>query len=529
MPRKLKSQRLNIFLLKENVGIDQVLTEEHSHSTAYPLLETLPFSGEIRTKASKSHPPGWLSFLQSGTNSTLDGLLSQSPSSLLSILVDGRVFCIAYGSARHWIRDENIERRFGMLVTLNSVHHKGVRSVDREEFDTITKMTRSQTSVSSSIDNFGLNIQRDLVRSVTGEPEDTTFALHVTGADNLILHGPVLFQNLHEKCREAFRLFQENTYKERYAWIDNFQRVRDQGIIESLEDEMSNIIRAGTFENIFLTPPHLGDTQEQYEFKYPSRRDSHSDLRLDDFLEGRDLNELSVEWLKKHHIREYINGGSEPSRKFPVFNAMIYETRKNNKLFALSHGEWFEIDQDYVQQVTTELESIPEHHALALPCAEVGEKEADYLERVATQALGSIELLDQKNVLYGGGHSSIEICDLLTEDRNFIHVKAKTKSSTLSHLFSQGLVSAQVLREVRFRELASEQCTTHNHIFEVEDFRPSDHAVTYAIITTATTDIKAALPFFSKQSLANAARELRNMQYSVYIKKIPIAAQTAAA
>jgi uncharacterized protein (TIGR04141 family) len=525
MPRKSKSQRLNIFLLKEHVGIDQVLSEEHSHLRAYNLIDTLPFSGEIRVKPSDSHPPSWLSFLQSGTRSIIEGLSSQSPSSLLSILVDGRVFCIAYGSARHWISEENIERRFGMLVTLNSVHYKKIRSVDREEFDTITKMTRSQTSVSSSIDNFGLNIQRDLVRSVTGEPEDATFALHVTGADNLILHGPVLFENIHEKCRETFLLFQKTSYKDRYPWIDNFQRVRDKSTIDNLEDELSEIIRNGALENVFLTPPNLGDTQEQYEFRYPTRKISHPDLRLDDFLQDRNREELTVEWLKKHHIREYINGGSEPSRKFSVFDALIYETRRENKLFALSHGEWFEIDQDYVDQVTAELDLIPEHQDLDLPSAGIGEKEAAYLERVAAAANGTIELLDQKNVQYGGGHSSIEICDLVTTDRNFIHVKAKTKSSTLSHLFSQGLVSAQVLREVKFRQLASEKCTTHNHIFDVEDFKPSDHAVTYAIITGATDDIKDALPFFSKQSLANAARELRNMQYGVYIKKIPIVAQ----
>lgn len=74
-----------------------------------------------------------------------------------------------------------------MIVTLNVVHPDRIRSVDREEFDKIQRKTRSQTSISSNIDSFGLNIQRDLVRSVAGQPEDTTFAAHVTGADNLIM------------------------------------------------------------------------------------------------------------------------------------------------------------------------------------------------------------------------------------------------------------------------------------------------------------------------------------------------------
>ena len=523
MHRKLKSQRLNIFLLKESVTIDQVLSKEHKQLKAYVLLDTLPFSGELRVKVSFTHPPGWLSFMQSGASMPIEGLFNQNASALLSILVDERVFCIAYGSSRHWIDDENIERRFGMLATLNSVHYKKIRSVDREEFDTITKMTRSHTSVSSSIDNFGLDIQRDLVRSVTGEPEDTTFGLHITGADNLILHTPVPFEQLHEKCRTAFQLFQSVSYKERYAWIDNFKRVRDKSLIETLETDLLGVLQNGPLDNVFLTPPNLGDMQELYEFRYPNSKKSYPDLRLENFLEGRSRREFTLEWLKKHHIREYMNENKEPSRKYRVFDSIIYETKRENKLFALSHGEWFEIDQDYVQQVENELALIPEHPHLILPDANHGEREPVYLARVVADANGSIELLDQKPVQYGGGQSSIEVCDLLTEDRNFIHVKAKTKSSTLSHLFSQGLVSAQMLREVEFRQLAKAKCVTHNHIFEVEDFKPSDHAVTYAVITSAPNSIKDALPFFSKQSLANAARELRNMQYSVYIKKILIA------
>jgi uncharacterized protein (TIGR04141 family) len=57
-------------------------------------------------------------------------------------------------------------------------------------------------------------------------------------------------------------------------------------------------------------------------------------------------------------------------------------------------------------------------------------------------------LLDADPVIYGGGRSAIEICDLLSTDRVFVHVKAKTKSSTLSHLFAQGLNSAQAFRDV---------------------------------------------------------------------------------
>lgn len=63
---------------------------------------------------------------------------------------------------------------------------------------------------------------------------------------------------------------------------------------------------------------------------------------------------------------------------------------------------------------------------------------------------------------------------------------------------------------------------THTFIFDGEP-RISDHTVTYAIVTKAPGDLREALPFFSKQSLANAASELLNMGYQVRLKKIGVA------
>ena len=99
-----------------------------------------------------------------------------------------------------------------------------------------------------------------------------------------------------------------------------------------------------------------------------------------------------------------------------------------------------------------------------------------------------------------------------------------TKSSTLSHLFAQGLKSAQAFRDMRFRELASAICpATHRFVFQGEP-RISDHTVTYANITQAEGNLREALPFFSKPSLANPARKLLDMRYQVRLKKIPVKA-----
>lgn len=189
----------------------------------------------------------------------------------------------------------------------------------------------------------------------------------------------------------------------------------------------------------------------------------------------------------------------------------------------LTRGEWFEIDEDYVQQVTREVETIPDAEALQLPNARPSEIEKDYNKRAAANGEGTFALLDMRTVRYGG--SPIEVCDLLSTDRSFIHVKVSTKSSTLSHLFNQGLNSAQAFRNCEFRTLAAEKCQhSHKHLLNVEadNLRTTDYSVTFAIISRAPDSIKDSLPFFSKQSLANASREIKNMGYQVFVKKIPV-------
>ena len=528
MLKKASKQRLNIFLLKDEATLDTAVQKDVAGTKFFPISEEFSFPGTIWVKSAPSKPPKWKSFLQEGTESNLTDIFTQTASALIALESNNRVFCITFGSARHWIEDEKIERRFGMLVTLNTVQYDKIRSVDREEFETITRMTRSQTSISSPIENFGLDVQRDLVRSVTGEPEDKSFATHVTGADNLILSIAIEFGDLAKKCAEALDHFKEEKYKVRYGWIDNFQRVQDKALIKSLEESLFESLQNQNSENIFLSPPILIDTQESHEFRYPSQKKTsmaYADLRFADLLKHFDRARLSIEWMKKHKIREFTVDTDTVVREFSVYDSVVFESSRENKLYALSQGEWYMIAQDYVTQVIQELSSIEDHPNLVLPDALPDENESVYNKRVFDESAGALAHLDRKMVMYGGGQSSVEICDLLSLDRNFIHVKAKTKSSALSHLFAQGLVSGQVMREPKFRELALKKCeeTSHHHLFSNENFQPSEHDVTYAIITSAEIPIKNALPFFSKQSLVNAARELRNMGYKVWIKKIPIA------
>lgn len=80
-------------------------------------------------------------------------------------------------------------------------------------------------------------------------------------------------------------------------------------------------------------------------------------------------------------------------------------------------------------------------------------QKGDYIKRVAKGAPRQFAVMDQKTIAHGGGQSTIEFCDLYSASKDILHLKRYGQSSTLSHLFSQGLVSGELFRmEAAFRK-----------------------------------------------------------------------------
>jgi uncharacterized protein (TIGR04141 family) len=130
--------------------------------------------------------------------------------------------------------------------------------------------------------------------------------------------------------------------------------------------------------------------------------------------------------------------------------------------------------------------------------------------------------LDRRLIKPTGATTKIEACDFLGRGREIIHIKDKTSSSRLSHLFSQGTVSARVLaidppsRDKVRAEVTAMQGETGQTGYEdiipkaEEDFTRSDFTVVYGVIVASD---KPKLPFFSLVSFRQAARDLDALGY----------------
>jgi uncharacterized protein (TIGR04141 family) len=157
-----------------------------------------------------------------------------------------------------------------------------------------------------------------------------------------------------------------------------------------------------------------------------------------------------------------------------------------------------------------------------LPAADQGTDEDSYNLKAAA-AIDAL-CLDKKFV-YDGGPDKMEVCDILTRDGGFIHVKHRGSSSTLSHLFTQGLNSAErLLQDPDFRRKAREVVAAEDEafadVFTEDRPSPESHQITFVVITRSDRDTPLTLPFFSVVSLRAAASRLRGYGFPVSVAAV---------
>ena len=189
----------------------------------------------------------------------------------------------------------------------------------------------------------------------------------------------------------------------------------------------------------------------------------------------------------------------------------------------LNDGKWFSVAKDFVERTNKDFAAIP-LSGLTLPEYHGGGEGAYNASVAATQPAVYDLLDDKKKIMHGGGHGQVEICDLLSINRELIHVKMYGKSSVLSHLFSQGFVSGQLIQiDASFREKVCEQLApTHKGLIDIGSKPAQDtFTVVYAIISDAPGP-NLYLPFFSRVNLNNTQKILRGYGFKVELLKIVV-------
>jgi uncharacterized protein (TIGR04141 family) len=475
--------------------------------------------GELFVQHREASTPAWASLFDGQVPATEIGEVSNTAAALL-VRVKNRIMAVTFGFGRHLLDEARVEARFGLKATLNSVAPNKIRSIDKASFDALHRQTRTQASRTATAEEFGVDIEQDLVRAITGIPTDTTLGNMLSGLDALHASVTVSLPTLPELLRQYFAKYESKDYQTSFPWIDNISEIGDQRTLDTLWREVSDRIKAQDWRNVQLVLPAIIDWNLVAGFRYGQRDKNarHSDLEISHWAEEQaDLANIDGDRLRRMSVY-CINADFEPLYEWPLHKCLYSEASIGKEDFVLSNGSWYRIERNFAASVTAEVGAIPRHQG-RLPVCDLP-TETLYNSSVA-KANPDLLLMDRKQIHYGGGRSSIEFCDLLSRNQELIHLKWYGGSAVLSHLFAQGLVAGELFAsDPDFRKKLNAKLSPG---FRLKDPRvrpdPTKYTIIYGIIDFDRNITE--LPFFSRINLRAAARRLRGLGYQVRYALIP--------
>jgi uncharacterized protein (TIGR04141 family) len=394
--------------------------------------------------------------------------------------------------------------------------------VDVHTVEELTLHTGRQTSRSSGLEAFGVDVVRDLLRAVRGEPRDQDLARRLGGSDGLRFESAVELPDLGDKCRDLLAMFESESYKTAFAWYDHLRPVSDPAQIAALDERLLAALVGDRQHQPHLAPPEPLDWDSVEGLTFSKQRDSipGSELELDDYLLAvGDLHELSRDDLHRDRVAEWRTGATRGEERWSVYDCLVFETEADGAVFVLTRGRWFRVDRLFARLVKKRVTSLPQA-PIELPNARPDETREDLYNARAARECGLI-LMDRKTASATGARGQVELCDLMSTDGFFVHVKRWSRSSTLSHLFLQGTVSADTyLSDAGFRKKMRARLKkidpSYGELIPTEAPDRASIKVVYCVV--GKPGGAGTLPFFSQLALDEASRHLGLLGVGVYTR-----------
>ena len=262
-----------------------------------------------------------------------------------------------------------------------------------------------------------------------------------------------------------------------------------------------------------------GITGEPYDIRYGSHISGKDSLVVAVFMDLSELKDPTTNIYQKIR-RDRLYAMNVEGTSFAIcsiYSALVFQTEYEGQNYILCAGTWYQVETSFFNQVNNFIRTRVTISDIVLPNCPKDKHEGDYNEQVAS-ADANLCLMDKKLVSVEGGPKQIEACDLFSKDKKFIHVKNKGQSAQLSHLFSQGKVSAECFAsDEKYRKQVSDLVIAKfgDTIFDyTAKPQSNEFEVVYAIIDEKESSLEDKLPFFSKVNLMLAVQELDRMHFS---------------
>ncbi len=528
-------------MLQKGVTAETALKKDHD-------LEEVPSTvGRLFVGQNPATPPNWTTFLIHYSADLGARLRTQSCSAVLIIEAGAdrkkRLFAVCFGQGHHALNDDAIQRGFGLKVVLNSVSRNHLRTLDTASLDTTVMQRRVQASRDSDLSAFDLDANSNLLRLASGTPKMGDFATALAGKDALNLRAAVAPEKLTDHCGTALKLYESSDYKKDFAFIDYVRPVGERPLNEELDAiafaELKCMV-AGDVSDLHLAIPDILSPDAYLEVGYfgaglsPGQKTSYAEISIDDYVKEivkgdftqiADMSELK----SSHEIRVVTDGEGDKSHKRKLYTCFVYEAQLRNDLYVLFDAQWYLVSRDYYKQINDAFAALLK----SAFCKKTNAlNERDFIEELEKEP-GLISMDQTKVFPKGASRAALEPCDFLSCTKQLIHLKDGHSSAPLSHLWNQGLVSAEAfVSDDTFRKGFRSETQKREKRFGKQGFAkllpngrsklvPSDYTVVFGVMRHPyAASGQVGLPFFSKVALRAAAERITLMGFPVEVHLI---------
>jgi uncharacterized protein (TIGR04141 family) len=468
---------------------------------------------------------------------------------VLLLAIDRDTYALSYGSGHRLIPDDLKDQRFGLSFLIRRLDSDQVRDLVRRRANARGRTDSTVVAAGAPVWMLGVAENVEIIRRVGGRAKDlkVTFSsaddrpVIVEGSVGIRMRFGVKPDALVADIRECARVCRDEQPDPALEFIEYVQPVADADTRTLLDLELETLLAdtvADCGEQLLPVIPtavleHYGVARSFTVRIGNARCGAVPSLELADILRRTQLQPAGERVNALRRGRVSLNGDSAGGDVIAEARAdrwLEANVSLGSQRFFLMDGEWFEIGADYVRTSREAIARLfPSTPGVVLPPWSLTDHctEYEYNWFVADRSIGEYLCLDKNPAVRNpmGARSPLEICDLLGPHNELIHVKRAAGSAPLSHLFSQGLVSAQSLVAgppfVCERFVETVRGLPHGRCLD-PDFRP--RKVIYAIMLESGKELTPDTLFpFSQATLAHAARILGTLGIEVEVLGIPAA------
>lgn len=515
----MAKNKLSIYLIKEGITEENIFEEESK--SKIKVLREYSTNKALYYLPTYIHEPNWL---KSFFDLECDELHQANSRAILlnklKVNDEERIFAIAFGYAKNLFAEDVLEEQFGLKIVLNTVGVNDIRKISKVSVGTNQKQSQEQMPKATNINEFGFDLDRDLITNVTGKCDDDVFQnANLIGGDIFSILVERDINNIDDFLKYCYNRYKENKYKENFEWIDNIKEVKAKSEKEQLDKILISYINNEQYDSVWMSIPEVINWEGVKGFCYTNEDEIYDDIFIQKFIESMRNDLEDIKQIKNRKIKMFNIEDKEIDR-WNAYRCINAEIQANDKSYCLNNGKWYYINKDFSNKIENEYNSIQLSQMQFIDYTQEMEDEDMYNEKL-TENINGYLIHKIGEIPFGGGRGNkIEFCDVMTKDNKLIHIKKNGGSSYLSHLFNQAAVSAELLLDLSFRKKVNQKMKENEFDKQLDsEFKPADYTVIIGIINKYHED-RPKIPFFSKVSLGYTIKRMKNLGYKVELKNI---------